>query len=106
LLDSGSAVNTLPYQLGLELGGIWDEQSFFIPLSGKLAGFKAKGLLIATRIGSFPAVNLAFAWAETDSIPVLLGQTNFFQEFDVCFFRSRSMFEVRPKQVSTSPNPD
>jgi|GEM_PF-3158502 len=28
---------------------------------------------------------------------LILGQANFFLEFDVCFFRARSEFEVRPK---------
>ena len=51
----------------------------------------------------FPAVRLAFAWAKTDAVSVLLGQVNFFMEFDVCFYRSRSVFEVRPKQATGSP---
>ena len=29
--------------------------------------------------------------------PLLLGQVNFFMEFDVCLFRSGGSFEVRPK---------
>jgi hypothetical protein len=54
-------------------------------------------------VGGFPAVRLAFAWAQTDAVPVALGQVNFFMEFDVCFYRSRSSFEVRPKQVAGNP---
>ena len=34
---------------------------------------------------------------EFDSLPLLLGQTNFFMEFDVHFYRSRLEFEVEPK---------
>jgi hypothetical protein len=41
-------------------------------------------------------VRLAFAWARQSDLPVLLGQMNFFVAFDVCFFRSRSSFEVGP----------
>jgi hypothetical protein len=37
----------------------------------------------------------------TKSLTVALGQANFFFEFDVCFFRARSEFEVRPKQVGS-----
>jgi hypothetical protein len=39
-------------------------------------------------------VQLVFAWAETNDAPVILGRTNFFQEFDVCFFGSEAAFEV------------
>ena len=39
-------------------------------------------------------VRLAFAWVNSDSIPVILGQINFFLEFDVCFYRSKGMFDV------------
>jgi len=28
---------------------------------------------------------------------LILGQTNFFLEFDVCFYRSKQEFEVKPK---------
>jgi len=30
-------------------------------------------------------------------MPVLLGQVNFFMEFDGCFFHSQAAFEVNPK---------
>jgi hypothetical protein len=42
---------------------------------------------------------LAFAWTQASNIPLILGQANFFLEFDVCFSRVRSEFEVRPKQI-------
>jgi hypothetical protein len=45
----------------------------------------------------FPPVRLAFAWAQSNAVPVLLGQVNFFMEFDVCLFRSAGHFEVKPK---------
>jgi hypothetical protein len=58
---------------------------------------------VSAIVGKFPAVRLAFAWAKTDAVPVLLGQVNFFMEFDVCFYRSRLVFEVRPKQSTMGP---
>ena len=106
LLDTGAAVNVLPYRMGMELGATWERQSVFIPLSGNLAAFEARGLVLSARIGNFPVVQLAFAWAETDAIPILRGQMNFFLEFDVCFHRSRSSFEVGPKHFSPAANPD
>ncbi|BAZ09747.1 hypothetical protein NIES4071_15570 [Calothrix sp. NIES-4071] len=32
------------------------------------------------------------------ALPLILGQANFFMEFDVCFYRSQKLFEVTPKQ--------
>ena len=69
-----------------------------LPLAGVLASVEAKGVLLTGVVGSFAPVTLAFAWAKTDQVPLLLGQVNFFQEFDVCCYRSRGVFEVRPKQ--------
>jgi hypothetical protein len=39
-----------------------------------------------------------FGYVEADSnqIPVILGQTNFFLEFDIRFCRSEMYFEVMP----------
>jgi hypothetical protein len=72
-------------------------------LSGNLAACEARALIVSAVVGNFPAARLAFAWARTDAVPVLLGQVNFFMEFDVCFYRSRSFFEVRPKQGAEDP---
>jgi hypothetical protein len=33
---------------------------------------------------------------------LILGQTNFFMEFDVCFYRSHLEFEIRPKSPITA----
>ncbi len=52
-----------------------------------------------------PPARLAFVWARTDAVPVILGQVNFFLEFDVCFFRSRGLFDVRPKSRRSLPSP-
>jgi len=98
LLDSGATVNVLPYSVGVRLGAVWDQQGAMVQLSGNLAACEARVLVVSAIVGEFPAVRLAFAWAKTDEMPVLLGQVNFFLEFDVCLYRSRSVFEVRPKR--------
>jgi ABC-type uncharacterized transport system permease subunit len=98
LLDSGAAVDVLPHSLGLQLGFDWDQQSQSVALSGNLAAVEARVIVISGVVGNFAPVRLAFAWAKTDAVSVILGQVNFFLEFDVCFFRSRQVFEVRPKQ--------
>ena len=97
LLDTGASVNVLPYSVGVQLGAIWDEQTTFVTLAGNLATIEARGLLISTQISDFSPVRLVFAWSLSDDVPLLLGRMNFFLEFDVCFYRSRLMFEIRPK---------
>jgi hypothetical protein len=91
--------------MSVELGAIWEEQRVVVPLSGNLAVFEARGLLLSAQIGPFPTVRLAFAWAITDAVPLLLGQQNFFLLFDVCFHRSRLFFEISSSIDPSSMNP-
>jgi xanthosine utilization system XapX-like protein len=94
LLDTGSTVNLLPYDIGLQLGAIWEQQTVRLPLAGNLATVEARGLFVHVQIGNLEPVRLAFAWAQSDMVPLILGQTNFFREFDVCFVRSRRTIEL------------
>jgi hypothetical protein len=96
-LDTGASVNVLPYELGLQLDLIWEDETLSVLLAGNLARFEARAVVIDAQVSSFPTVNLAFAWTQAADVPLILGQANFFLEFDVCFFRARSEFEVRPK---------
>ena len=99
LLDTGASVNVLPYELGLQLGLIWEDETLSVLLAGNLARFEARAVVVDAQISSFPINNLAFACTQAPNVPLILGQANFFFEFDVCFFRARSEFEIRPKQV-------
>ncbi|BBD66660.1 hypothetical protein NIES4072_60660 [Nostoc commune NIES-4072] len=99
LLDTGASVNVLPYELGLQLGLIWEDETLSVLLTGNLARFEARAVVVDAQVSSFPTINLAFAWTQASNVPLILGQANFFFEFDVCFFRARSEFEVRPKEV-------
>jgi hypothetical protein len=94
LLDSGSTVNLLPYDIGLQLGAIWEKQTVRLPLAGNLAKVEARGLFLHIQIGDLEPVRLAFAWVQSSEVPLILGQTNFFREFDVCFGRSRNTIEI------------
>jgi len=98
LLDTGAAVNVLPYTTGVELGFVWERQTTSVKLSGNLSIVDARAVLVSAVVGTFAPVRLAFAWTKVDTVPVILGQINFFLEFDVCFFRSRQHFEIRPAQ--------
>jgi hypothetical protein len=97
LLDTGASVNVLPYSVGIQLGAVWEEQTTTVTLAGNLASIEARGLLIPAQIGDFDPVRLVFAWSRSDDAPLLLGRMNFFLEFDVCFYRSQLIFEVRAK---------
>ncbi len=97
LLDTGSTVNVLPYDAGLQLGALWEQQTTSVRLTGNLAGQEGRVLVLTGTVGKFPPVRLAFAWTQANTIPIILGQINFLLEFDVCFFRARSLFEIKPK---------
>ena len=97
LVDSGATVNVLPFELGLQLGGIWDDRKAIIQLAGNLSNQPAMPFSTIAKIGDFPQAKLLFAWVQRPNTPLILGQTNFFMEFDVCFYRSKLEFEVKPK---------
>lgn len=97
LLDSGASVNVLPYSLGIQLGLVWEQQRTAVVLSGNLARFPARGVLMTATVGDMAPVRLAFAWTQAENVRLILGQANFFAEFDVCFFRARQEFEIKPK---------
>jgi hypothetical protein len=99
LLDTGAAINVLPHSIGLRLGAVWEQQTTSVQLTGNMARTDARVLIVSGQVRNFRPVRLAFAWAASDAMPVILGQTNFFQEFDVCFFRAREVFEVRPRSI-------
>lgn len=97
LLDTGATVNVMPYHIGLELGAIWEEGAVSLRLSGNLAQAEARPIIVAAAVGRFSPVRLAFAWTQAENVPLILGQVNFFMEFDVCFYRSQRYFEIYPK---------
>lgn len=96
LLDTGASINVLPYSVGIQLGAVWEELTTSVQLAGNLAPVEARGLIVPAQVGNFAPVRLVFVWSLTDDVPLLLGRTNFFLEFDVCFYRSDLAFEIRP----------
>jgi hypothetical protein len=100
LLDSGASVNVLPYRTGLQLGVDWDALGQTLALGGNLAAAPAKGLLLSATVAGFPPVRLVFAWSRLDTIPVILGQMNFFQHFTIRFIGAEQQFEVVPYVAS------
>jgi predicted aspartyl protease len=97
LLDTGASVNVLPYSVGVELGYEWERQTTALSLTGNLAQYEARVVLVQAVVGQFESVPLVFAWTQAANVPLILGQVNFFMAFDVCFYRSQLQFEISPK---------
>ena len=97
LVDSGATINVLPYELGLQLGSGQDERKAIIRLTGNLGNQQAIPFSVVAQIGEFEPLKLVFAWTNIPNAPLILGPTNFFLEFDVCFYRSKSEFEIQAK---------
>ncbi|MEG4283774.1 hypothetical protein QUB68_11650 [Microcoleus sp. A006_D1] len=98
LVDSGATVNVLPYQIGIQLGLVWDDSKAIIRLAGNIGNQPGMPVFFMAEIGEFTPVRLVFAWAKSDTVSLILGQTNFFLEFDVHFYRSRLEFDIEPKR--------
>jgi len=103
LVDSGASISVLPYSIGVRLGFGWKTQKAQIVLAGTLAHVNARGIVVEAEVGQLSPVRLALAWADSDQVPFLLGEFNFFQVFDICFFRSRGVFEIRQQGASSPP---
>lgn len=99
LLDTGASVNVLPYEMGWQLGAVWERQMLAVQLGGNLAEFEARALILSARVDPFAPVNLAFAWTRDNNAPLILGHMSFFLEFDVCFYRAELSFEISPKRI-------
>jgi hypothetical protein len=94
LVDSGATVNVLPFSAGSKLGGRWEELHP-VRLGGNLASSEARALIVEARVSDFPVQRLIFAWSRAENLPVILGQTNFFDCFDVLFRGTRRSFTVQ-----------
>ena len=103
VVDSGSMVSVLPYDVGLKLGLIWEQQRIPVQLGGVCRGVPAFGVLLRAELAELPPVVLAFAWTRKTSHEVrpLLGYTNFFQQFTVTLKAYNNTFEITPKQPLT-----
>ncbi|MCG6136911.1 MAG: hypothetical protein MET45_20120 [Nostoc sp. LLA-1] len=98
LLDTGATVNVLPYPIGIDLGYVWERQTATLNLTGNLAEYEARVVVIEAIVTQFEPVQLVFAWTKAVQVPLILGQVNFFMEFDVCFYRSQLYFVVSSKK--------
>lgn len=96
LVDSGAMLSVLPDQVGAAFGVEWASLPD-APLGGIARGLPAKFLAVRGTVASFPTVDLLFAWAKSDDLPLILGYYNFFRVFDVCFRARQNLFDIRPR---------
>jgi hypothetical protein len=97
LLDSGATINVLPYQLGLDLGGVWNSTPS-VKLSGALGKLPAYILKVATQVGDFAPQVLTYAWTRKEEVPIIFGLIDFFWEYNVCFFAAENSIEIALRQ--------
>jgi len=100
LVDSGSSISVLPYDVRLKLGMIWKEQTVPVEIGGVLKDTPAFGVLIRGEISPFPPAALVFAWVSrtSDEIRTILGQMNFFQQYRIIFEGYNDIFEIIPRE--------
>jgi hypothetical protein len=59
--------------LGVELGYNWERQTAAVSLTGNLAEYEARVVLVQAVIGQFEPVQLVFAWTQATNVPLILG---------------------------------
>lgn len=79
------------------MGAAWERQTVPVQLTGNLTESEARVIVLTASVGQLPSVRLAFAWTRNNRVPLILGQVNFFMEFDVYFSRSQLFFQITHK---------
>jgi len=100
LVDSGAAMSVLPYDTGLELGLVWEDQTVPVDVGGVLKNTPAYGVLVRGELFTLPPVALVFAWIHrtSDEIRTILGNMNFFQHYRITFEAYNDTFEIIPRE--------
>jgi len=70
LLDTGAAVNVLPYQVGLALGAVWEDQITPVSLVGSLGQFDARALVVRQHIRKSQPTKRC-GWCSRGPVPIL-----------------------------------
>ncbi len=94
LIDSGSAVNVMPYQIGLDLGFDWAACPAGGALTGNLSVPETRLLVVQALIADLKKIQLGFVWVNSDRPRLLLGQNNFFKHYNICFSRTNLKIQI------------
>lgn len=103
LVDSGAQCSVLPRQLGDALGLDWDSCRQLPNIGGALSACRVKLALIYVGVSRWEPIEIGFAWAENDFPPLILGQSNFFDHFRICFSKAALAFDIRPDKPKANP---
>ncbi|HZQ07955.1 MAG TPA: hypothetical protein VFD70_15340 [Anaerolineae bacterium] len=98
LVDSGAMMSVMPFNIGRQLGAVWDEREAKVPMGGIMRGSGGIPLLVSAKVGEYSPINLIFAWIKRNDVPLILGEIDFFLQFQVCFYRYALEFEVIPRE--------
>ena len=60
LLDTGAAVNVMPYTLGVSLGLVWENETPGPALGGNLSATETRMVIVSCTVGAFAPVPLVF----------------------------------------------
>lgn len=96
MIDSGADVCVLPRQIGVNLGALWEDQYEVVGLAGLTENLESRRITLNVTVGNLPSIMVPFAWTNSDDVPVILGQSGFFSQFDICFFRSQGKIALKP----------
>jgi hypothetical protein len=75
LLDTGASVNVMPYPVGIALGFSWERQTTALSLTGNLAQFEARVVLVQATVAQFKSVQIVFAWNKLRTFHSFLGKS-------------------------------
>ena len=92
-------MSILSYEVGLELGFVWEEQTVPVFLGGIFANVPAYAVLVRGEIPGLSEKALVCAWAQIASSKsrVILGQMNFFRQYKVTFEGYNKTFDISDK---------
>jgi hypothetical protein len=98
LVDSGAAVNVLPFHVGKALGLRWDDFESGPELGGGVAG-ETGSLWLTARLQGLAPIQLKFCWLKHANARVILGHENFFNYFSVCFLTRELKFSLFQESI-------
>jgi hypothetical protein len=97
LLDTGAMVNAMPHRVGKALGLDW-ELGDPSELGGNIGKAPSKVFTVFATIASLKPIQLEINWSQSDDLPVIFGQIDFFTQFDACFSYLQNELSLRVNQ--------
>lgn len=89
LVDTGATISVIPNSIGRELGLDWATGNKVL-LTGALES-EARLMVLGMEISGLGKTKQGFAWARNETSRVILGNMNFFLEYDVYFSRVKKV---------------